>query len=494
MSHPLSWLAALGCQRPEGDGSDRPEPALTVTVAPGRLANDLELGVVTSEAAPVAALCTGEDDPTERHLVESTAAATSHALRFQGLRPDTTYTCAVAATDPAGRATEITASTGPSPEFPVLATEVDPQLGATGHYTLLSYMDGACTYGERWLLLYDAAGAVRWWYALPDTLWIDVEALYDPTDRTVVWGGGDSTSGRARIVDLWAGDTYVSDFAGWDTLVYSHDAKRRPDGQLLTLDYRETTDGVETWLGFGMKLHDPVTRTVSWDLSSQRYFDEGWLPSGGGADDPYHANWFEYVTDPTLGDRLYLSLCTDQSLMSFDVATGDVRWKLGRGLGWTVVDAEGQPLSEDELPQCQHGNEVLAPDLLLVYDNGQQRSESRIERWRIDPQAHVATREWLWTEPGWHEGTLGDVDLLANGRLLVTQAHPECWSESPGDLSEVVEVDPATGQVAGRMAFPDVRDTLYRAERYDGCAMLSSLAACPALAQRAEDLAPLVGW
>jgi hypothetical protein len=84
--------------------------------------------------------------------------------------------------------------------------------------------------------------------------------------------------------------------------------------------------------------------------------------------------------------------------------------------------------------------------------------------------------------------------VLANGRILVTQAHPECWAEIEGDRSAIVEVDRETGQVASRLLFPESEDTIYRSERYDGCLLMSSTLACPELAERRDALAGQVGW
>jgi hypothetical protein len=296
-------------------------------------------------------------------------------------------------------------------------------------------------------------------------------------------------------VDLWAGDTYTTAFPGWDQTRFSHDAKLLPDGRLLTLDYRTATAEDQSWMGVGVRLHDPQTDTVLYDLDGQRYVDEGWLGLPWSEDDPdrYHANWVEWVEHED-GPRLYVSLCRDWSILAIDANSGDLRYKLARGLGWTVLDEQGQELDEDELPQCQHGNEVVGDDVLLVYDNGQGRDSSRILELALDPETLTAQRRWQWTEPGWYEGTLGDVDVLEGERLLVTQAHPECWSGTPGVYSALVEVDRPTGRVASRLTFPHLEDTIYRSERYGGCTLMNSTLACPALSTRKEELGKEIGW
>lgn len=464
------------------------KPSVAVTTGP-LVPTDRLLTVTLDVAATVAALCTADDDPAEQHLVESSSAATTHELRFAGLLPDTTYTCRVAATCPVAESgpIEVSFDTGPSPHFPRLQVTVeDPKLGMKGWWTVLPYLPRGCAETPRYLVMYDGEGRARWWYRLPRNLWIDVEALIHPEDNLLVWGGGTSNAGRPHGVDLWKGDAFVADFEGWADHVFTHDGKRLPDGRLLMLDERMMGVGPMAYKGFGIMVLDPGGPGITIDLDSQRYVDEGWLENPLVFNDPYHANWVDLVDDV-----IYLSLCNDHSLMSFDAATGDVRWKVEAGAGWTVLDADGNVLGDDALPQCTHGNEVLGPDDLLVYDNGQERHYSRVGRWKIDGPNKTATMLSSWTEPGWYEHVLGDVDLMGD-RLLITKSQSAC-TELPDHTMSIVEVDQASGKVASRITFPDPFDTSYRSERYDGCALMASLKACPALAERADALASILG-
>lgn len=478
------------------------EPGLAVAGAlaiPGPNTNDAQISLHLTEEAAVAVLCTSDEDPADQHLVESGVASRTHSLRVQGLRPEEPYTCRAAPTCPVmgDYPIELSFTTGAPPSLPRLEVTVDPALGMTGYWTLLPYEGGGGCGGTSHLAIYDADGVPRWWYRLPQGAFVDVEALWHPEDRTIVWGGGWLREGAARVVDLWEGDTYVT--PSWPRSVYHHDAKRLPDGRILTLEEADDRWGpYYEWTGFAIRAHDPATGTLSLDVHSQRYVDEGWLRFAGGAwwdTDPYHANWMDLYEDPVEGDVLYVSLCNDRSILALDAATGDVRWKLDAFGGWTALDPTGAPAPERfALPQCAHGLEVLGRDVLLVYDNGADRSFSQVTELHVDAAAREVRVGWQWWEPGWHEGSLGDVDDLGNGRVLVTMGHPECWSESPGDRSAVVEVDRATGRVASRLELPDPDGVLYRAERYDGCALFSSVEACPALGDRARELGAWVGW
>lgn len=119
---------------------------------------------------------------------------------------------------------------------------------------------------------------------------------------------------------------------------------------------------------------------------------------------------------------------------------------------------------------------MLGDDHFLVYDNGQNRNESAASEWVFDPVSRTAELQWAWTEPGWSEPFLGDIDDLGNDRVLITQA-------TFFGPSQVIEVDRASDQIASRLSF-DNGGLTYRAERYDACELFSDATACGELGAR----------
>ncbi|MCA9488908.1 MAG: hypothetical protein KC621_03275 [Myxococcales bacterium] len=454
--------------------------------------------VELSKPATVAVRCKLDGDPTEVHLLESTTEATSHDLRFSGLLPNATYTCEATPTCPtiAGAPSSISVTTGPRPNLlPDVTVTVDPTLGMTGSWTMMNWRDGACPQdGNPWLVVYDEEGTLRWWKQFPVELTGDIEGLWHAEDDAIVWGGGYSAEGRCRVSPLWEEtDAYACEnLPNALSIFFHHDAKRLADGRMLTLEARANNRGPVVWSGFGVRVHDPASGRVDVDINSQRYADEGSLPDGSAADpEPYHANAVELYQVPGGPERLYVSLCFDRSIMAIDPTNGDLRWRLVQGEGWTVWDAQGNRLSEDMLPQCQHGMDILGDDRILVYDNGQFRESSQITDLSIDGVNKRVTVNWQWTD-GWYEDTLGDVDDLGNGRVLVDQAHPKCWSRAPaGAKTKVLEIDQATGQVASMLEMPTDRDASYRAQRYDGCELFPGTRFCDATRTRLAQLRPL---
>lgn len=460
---------------------------LSVTPEAGLVTTFVEVAVELSAPSSAAVQCTSVADPTEISFGESTDVATSHAIRLEGLIPGTEYACSAAPVCPAqaGPATAFTYTTGAPPgDMRRLTVQVDPVLGMEGSWTLAPYTLDPFT-GDTWLAAWGPDGTLRWWWPLPEGVGMWIELLWYPEQGEVVWGGGMHEQGRIRRVSLWDGETYAWAPPGWQQEQFHHDGRQIDDGRLLTLEIRENSQGKTTWDGFGIRLHDPVTGLVDFDYDSQALVDAGHLPPGDGGffgSDPWHANWIGYHDTPA-GPEAYVSLCFSQQILALDGITGDLKWQLGRGLGWTVLDANGIDIGENALPQCQHGLEVVG-STILVYDNGQDRATSSASEWEIDPLAMTATRTWYWTEPGWKEDYIGDIDYLPNDRILVTEATQK-------GQTELVEVDRATGAAASRVVFAS-GGTTYRSERYAGCDMFTSVKECETLAARYAEVAELL--
>jgi hypothetical protein len=462
------------------------DPALAITslaAVPGQFSTLLEVQVELSSAAQAAVQCTLDSDPQEIFFAESTEAGTSHTLRLSGLIPREAYSCSAAPVCPEGTAQDFVYQTDPAPaDMRQLTVEIDPVLGMEGAWTVAPFSGGAF-FAQTWIVAWGPDGRPRWWWPLPAGVGVWIEARYHVGSGEFVWGGGFDEEGRIRTIDLWEGETYAWAPPGWETTEFHHDGKQIADGRLMTLEIRENSEGGDEWDGFGLRIHDPATGEVDFDYDSQRGVDEGYLRTAGGFgdSDPYHANWMDWQ-ETDAGPVVYVSLCFEQQILALDGATGEMLWLLGADLGWTVQDGLGNTLSDEDLPQCQHGLEVDG-DTLLVYDNGWQRQESSVAEWQIDAEQRIATRLWTWTD-GWYEFALGDADWLPGDRVLVTKA------ASFGE-AEITEVDQATGQVASRMRF-DQGGYTYRAERYDGCDLFTSVRACEALATRYAELERLL--
>jgi hypothetical protein len=478
MDPPTGWVASC---RPD---ADLEIASLTVTPSDFWRAT---VEVALTRPADVAVECTLASDPAEVHLVEG-RGADRYAWELGGLLGGEDYDCEAAAVCPTalGPNAHATMTTPPTPSWVPTATPTfDADLRMTGIYTLTNAQPD-CTGGpdrDQWLVLWDPLGRPRWVYALPPHLNMGIEARFHGDDL-IVWGGGDSPYGAPAEVDLFDGQRLKTVVPDADGAIFNHDGKMVPDGRMLT---NAATDE-HPWASFRLDLVDPGTGEDQWTYRSDQAIDQGALSpdNPAGPADPWHLNWLDLV-----GDTVVASLCHAREIVGIDVPSSRVGWKFGKAGDFALVDEDGHDLDWTWFPQCQHGLEYDGRSL-LVYDNGTENGWSRAIEYDLDLEARIATRTWWWTEAGWYETSLGDVDWLTadHRRVLVTEAHPECFSPSPDAVSQILEVDRDTDDVVHRLVFDDPETSTYRAERIGGCDVFANAAYCQELADRRVLLEP----
>lgn len=464
--------------------SEPPPTVRSVDVTPHTLENARQVDVSLSAPSAAALLCVDRADPDERVLLES-PSATEHAFRLQGLRFGATYDCAAAPVPSVRSVWPFEVAVGAPPVWTPPITVVSAPSRPLPDGWVLTAVQGLGGCGAvLHLAIFDSAGGLRWHFPVVGSQ-VGVEVLH-VGGGVLVYGGTTNQPGPVAV-DLWSGVSWASDLP--ENRYLHHDAKQLIDGRVLTLEQRPNTLGEDSWNGFGVRTFDPQTGLVDFEYDSQQAVDAGALPVGVG--DAWHANWVDLL-DAGDGPILYVSLCFTSQILAIDATTQTVRWIFGAGGDFRLVDPAGAPLDDGEFTQCQHGLEVSADGTgILAYDNGRERDESRVVAYTLDAAAGVATRDWTWTD-SWHEGTLGDVDWLPNGNVLVTEGHGDCWSN--GDRSEIVEFDPATGETGWRLSFDDPADAIYRAQRLDGCEVFANVGRCVALEPRWAELAPSLGF
>ena len=441
-----------------------------VSVAPGAATGVLGravLEVTLSEAGHVQARCVSDDEPLDVHWAESSAAGLSHALALGGLDPRADHTCQVTAVCPHTTSSPVeVALPWPEPLLSAVSTpsvDTHPELEMTGAWTLASWYSPRAL-GTR-LILLDPLGEVRWEHGLGD-IGIDLAARY--VDGRVLYGGGGFTGTPAvGLVDL-AGES-LYDGPPWD-LAWDHHAELRPDGTILALAAESTQSGPQLHDGFQLRQWDPETDELVWEWHSIDAVEAGELSI-----DYAHSNWATLTDDDTTA---LVSLCDFQQILRIDVASGAVLDRLGVGGDYALVDHDGTPLTDDDLPQCQHGVDVVG-DTWWMMDNGRDREESRAVALLVDPATGTATRTWSWTREGWYSDILGDADWLSEDRVLVVNGTGRTLGSRPW----IAEVDVPSGEVVWEATFRS-SDWIYRGQRIDGCALFASERWCPSVVDR----------
>ncbi len=431
-------------------------------------------------AAPAAVTCTAAGESADVHRVEALTAATEHTWTLHGLLSSETYRCEASVDgSPAGSGVEVTTGALPADLVEGTVTTSDT-LAMTGAYTLYNHK-GFCD-GEQAhrLVIVDPHGRVRWyWDGLDSDFGVGVVGEY-LGDGVVMSAGGTGENAGPRLSDL-DGEVLYETPSDWG-VVFHHYSEQLSDGHMLSVaEAEDHNDLGESWEGVHLIEHDPETDTIVREWFSQTAVDAGGFRvfDVGRTGDNLNTNW---VSRDTAG-AWYLSICGAQRIAKLDPGTGEVLWVIGPNQGWDLVDETGAALTVDDWPQCQHGNEVLAEDTLLVYDNGRDRLEARAAEYVVDTDASTVTRSWVWTEPEWYEQAWGDIDQLSDDRVLLGIGHCTCCPTPSDNVSRIQEVDRPSGEVVWRYELPDDDSVLYQASRIDGCAVFHNTRFCPALGE-----------
>lgn len=481
------WTATLlvGCVEPvdaTGPGSGtRIESVEAVPVSPSQV----RLAVDLSAPAPIAAACVRRDRPAEVHLVESDG--TGPELVFVGLLAGTDYDCKVSPLDGSGEAVGTSFRTADLPTEAATATVEGDPAAATGPYTVANVRPECHGIHLNYMTVFDPEGNNRLHHELPAGPNLGVEVRSDGPNR-LLWGGGEVAGvGAPTVVDLVEGDVWRLEFPGSEDVIFHHDAKRIADGRILSL---EMTDDLG-WDAFQLRLSDEEGNTT-WFYDAVDGVASGWLrPGGSGMRDPHHANWAD-VVDAGDGPVAYVSLCFAFQIVAIDATDGSPVWKFGHGGDFTLEDPSGEPLPSDEFPECQHGVSVDG-ERLLIYDNGFNRGFTRVVEFELDTDRMVATKTWDWRDEGFWEKYHGGAEWLPDDRILVVEAHHDC-GEDVDRPTQVVEVDRTTDQPVHRLLLAkDGGHWVYNAHRVDGCDLFANAEYCPAVAERLEELRPILG-
>ncbi|MEZ4235981.1 MAG: hypothetical protein R3F59_07415 [Myxococcota bacterium] len=486
----LATLGASACRDqgkdPTGDDDDddtTTAPAVLSVGGEASSASEASLPVEVSGTANVAAACVRRDRPAEVHLLESQGSGNLD-FKFVGLAADTDYDCSVALVDGSGEPHTVSLHTMPLDSNAATAHMIGDPSAMTGVWTLTTVRPECSGNHQNYLTVLDPEGGNRWSFAVPRKLNLGTEARSDGPNR-VLYGGGDDPAGPPTVVDLQHGEQWRLEFPGSDEVVFHHDAKRIADGRVLSLELNEDPG----WEAFQLRLsNDDMTTSWYWDVADHT----DWLDPGEDSDDPHHANWADVVDGPD-GLTAYVSLCYAFKIVAIDVATSQPAWRFGYGGDFTLEDPDGNPLPQDEFPQCQHGVSTDGTNL-LVYDNGFDRGYTRAVEYRLDTVRKVATKTWEWRDEGYWEKYHGGASWLTDDhdRVLVAEANNDCGDTSDRP-TQIVELDRAAGTEIHRLVFDDVGKWIYNAHRVDGCDLFANAEYCPAVATRLDELRGALG-
>jgi arylsulfate sulfotransferase len=248
-----------------------------------------------------------------------------------------------------------------------------------------------------------------------------------------------------------------------DVVGAHHDAVLLPNDHLYVLGaVTVTVNGVEL-------IADTINEVdengnVVWQWSTVDHLDTQRFPGAlsrvvvRGALDWTHANAVFYNA---ADDSLLLSLRSQSWVVKIDRATGAVQWILGDDVGISAnFSAKFFDLVSGSWMANQHAPMVVGGSDILLFDNRNESNgstvNSRAVRYSLNAATLIAEQTWESIAPK-YSMSLGDVDVLANGNVLVCAGGP--GSNAVARIFEASD----TGQ--GVQWEIMVNNSVYRAER-----------------------------
>ncbi|AWF82859.1 hypothetical protein BTJ40_19675 [Microbulbifer sp. A4B17] len=400
---------------------------------------------------------------TDRRRTNYTDWGTEHDMTLAGLRADTTYRFTALATLESGETVQsstVSFKTGSLPEG-VPSVEV---------MALTEQSEGGITIfapsGDRnntfWG--FDEEGEVVWY------LHGDVPLTGAPVVRNLKDGSLMLLLDKEARIISFAGETLQS----FELPAYHHDAILLGNGNLLVL-----TDAIETIDGQLLKgdviLEVDGQGNSVWEWSAFDHLDTQRFPGelssrevGDGALDWTHSNSIHYIDADS---SILLSSRSQSWVVNIDHASGEVKWIMGRDSD-TSDHLLGRlfSLQTGTWMASQHAAMLASDGEILIYDNRNESEysgeiyNSRAVKFSLDIVEKTAEQTWEYIAPKYTQ-SLGDVDELAGGNILLCAGGPSPASNGGNSDAYIIEVTSDTGaETAWEMVVSDT--SVYRAERF----------------------------
>jgi hypothetical protein len=393
---------------------------------------------------------------------------------IRGLLAATRYTCAADGGDPTS------VETPPLPsDLPVGTLEVEGDADQVGWHlfsvrSVRELDSGTYATDAHYLATVDELGRPRWQASLDGTGAADATWL---PGRRVLFGGSAYEGGQLppAIIDLDATERWAAEevqTSAWQAAgSWNHEAgiDAAGTGVYALLEENLTLGDGASVSGFVIQHIAIETGEPTWSWSSGEHLAE-LEPFDHDARDPLHANALWDVPEDG-ATALYVSLRETSSVLKLDVASGAVLWQLGKGLDFTLLEADGTEAAPERWFHGQHDVKRVG-DLLYVFDNGKGMEEVGLERrsraliLELDEDAMTARIAWEWQEEldegVWYVAYWGGIDPLDGGGVSLA-APNDALHEEDSPPTQLLHVD-ASGEVSWLLQF-EAGVGIYRSER-----------------------------
>lgn len=427
---------------------------------------------VVTEAPTELTVVFSSPDTRERSVVSAEASA-AHQFEIVGLRADTEYQFA-AHIDGGASSEAATFTTGALPQNA-------PTIDVVEALSSPSDSDGITFFGAPAARGEEADGPVYFgvdsegfivWYLNDDGARANQDPFIRNLDGEILAVLSDSVE-RLTLGGEVLETRDLSAVSQWH-----HDAILLPSGNTLALGRSvQDVDGVEVQ-------GDVITEVdsdgaVIWEWSTFDHLDLDRYPGplslreglASGAVDWTHANSLSFDEGT---NQILMSVRSQNWVVAVDHTTSEISWIAGDATGASAEFADlFLELETGTWTSGQHAATLTSDGELLVYDNrnetGGESDNSRIVVYEIDTDARTATQTFEFVTPK-YTSSLGDVDELPNGNMLITAGGP--GSSNDAHLIEVTR----TGETIWEATMPG---RIYRSERItwaeiDGAATVSN--------------------
>lgn len=419
--------------------------------------------ITTDEATEVAIQFQSAD--TEPKATTKSNLSTEHDITVVGLRPETEYEFTAAITTSSGETITSEPQTVTTSSLPFSLPDIQLITSTDSSYAGVTFF--AVTGSNARFIGVDEEGVPVWY--------LDNSNIPMLTNSPAIKHLGDNRLMLMLNSEVWVIDITGNVLSTYELPPYHHEATLLENGNIMVLtnEYGEF-DG-NSLKGDRIEKYSPAGNLV-WEWSSFEHLDTSRFPSDlstntvqNGAFDWSHSNAIFYQED---NNSLLLSVRSQSWVVNIDHASGSVNWIMGSAAGNTnnTLDDKFLSLTNGTWMSGQHAPMMNSNGDYLIYDNRNDAyfegsaSNSRAVEYQINPNMMTATQVWEF-EVDKYTKSLGDVDELPNGNILITAGGP--GSNTNAYLVEATK----DSEVAWELHIND--ESVYRAERVGWDALLT---------------------
>lgn len=445
-----------------GDSSSEAVPAedSAVPLSFGISAHDsnvlmVKAQVTTNEIAQVSIRF--ESNETEALETPKSIASTDHTITVVGLRPETNYQFTAVITDLSGNTTTSEVRSFTTAPLPFAVPDIQVKTNTDNSYqgvTLFSVTDSDARF-----IGVDQAGELVWYLHTNNVPMLSSS----PTIKHI----GDGKLMLLLRREVWVIDVEGNILSSYDLPTYHHEATMLSNGNVAVLVDEFGEYNGKSLKGDRIEEYDTAGNLV-WTWSSFDHLDTSRFPGAlserevNGALEWTHSNAIHEQDDGSL----LLSVRSQSWVVNIDHNSGDINWILGSAEGTVKSSLQDKflALEAGSWMSAQHAPMKNANGDYLIYDNRNEADlagsthNSRAVTYKINTVAMTASQVWESIVDKYTQ-SLGDVDELPNGNVLITAGGP--GSNNNAYLVEVTSGTPA--QVVWELHVNN--EKIYRAER-----------------------------